>query len=404
MCLLTCSQDIASGKFQQVIVSPEIVKSNEFRRAVLSKSSFSSRLRAVCIDEAHCVSLWGGSFRPEYGELGALRARFPSNVPFLIASATLPDHVIDDIRGKLGISKDATTIAISNDRPNVSLSCRQMRHSEESHGDLRFLIPPGASKADDIDITLVYCNTRTTCEDICDNLRRWAVHESIEDPEVWIAFYHAKVGAKRKRELEEKLRNGTIRILICTDAVGMVSTDRLRSSLTPRLTSILAQGCDMRNIKRVVMWGLPPSFCALVQRAGRAGRDFNTLGEAILIVSAATIKKGITEAETEAAIAEAAEEAAREMDEDSQQLENDERGVEITNGNEEVLVNEGGIRASRDDDDDGEDASTENTKKKRKKAAQGYNAREARYLSWYCSGLRCLREIWSEFFNNKNKS
>jgi len=62
------------------------------------------------------------------------------------------------------------------------------------------------------------------------------------------------------------------------------------------------QGCDMRNIKRVVLWELPPSFCALVQRAGRAARDFSTLCEAILIVPQSVITKGTSEMEVEAAL------------------------------------------------------------------------------------------------------
>ena len=61
----------------------------------------------------------------------------------------------------------------------------------------------------------------------------------------------------------------------------------------------------MRNIKRVILWGLPPSFCALVQRAGRAARDFGILGEAIVIVPMSVISKGVTEMEVESALANA---------------------------------------------------------------------------------------------------
>ena len=53
-----------------------------------------------------------------------------------------------------------------------------------------------------------------------DRLHAWAAAEGI--PTDCIAFYHAKIGEKRKRELEEKLKKGEIRILVCTDAVGMV--------------------------------------------------------------------------------------------------------------------------------------------------------------------------------------
>jgi superfamily II DNA helicase RecQ len=149
-----------------------------------------------------------------------LRGRFPKHIPFIVASATLPDHILDDIRAKLKLSVNARVVRVTNARPNVALSCRPMKHAEKSKSDLRFLIPVGATKPEDIDITLVYCNQRVKCEDAVDKLRLWAKNIGIE--ESCIAFYHARIGEKRKRELEEKLRNGEIHILVCTDAVGMV--------------------------------------------------------------------------------------------------------------------------------------------------------------------------------------
>jgi superfamily II DNA helicase RecQ len=164
--------------------------------------------------------LWGGSFRPDYANLGVLRGRFPKHVPFVVASATLPEHILDDVRRKLRLSESAKLVRVTNARPNVALSVRPMQFDNYSMADLRFLIPSGASKADDIAITLVYCNKRIACEDAVDRLRAWAAAEGI--PTDCIAFYHAKIGEKRKRELEEKLRKGEIRILVCTDAVRMV--------------------------------------------------------------------------------------------------------------------------------------------------------------------------------------
>jgi superfamily II DNA helicase RecQ len=203
-----------------VQVSPEIAISPEFRKGVISKKEFYGRLRVVVIDEAHCISLWGGSFRPDYAELGLLRGRFPRHIPFVIASATLPEHILDNIRTKLQLSANAKVVRMTNARPNVALSVRSMKHPQDAFADLRFLIPVGATRAEQIDITLVYCNQRIHCEDAVDRLRFWAQEEGI-DPSC-IAFYHAKLGEKRKRELEERLRRGEIQILVCTDAVGMV--------------------------------------------------------------------------------------------------------------------------------------------------------------------------------------
>ncbi len=88
------------------------------------------------IDEAHCITLWGGCFHKDYANLGILRGRFSKNVPFLVASATLPDHVLDDVCRKLRLSKDAELIQVTNARPNIALSMWAMKHSDESKADL----------------------------------------------------------------------------------------------------------------------------------------------------------------------------------------------------------------------------------------------------------------------------
>jgi superfamily II DNA helicase RecQ len=116
-------QQILSEKCQEVHVSPEIAISLDFRKGVISKQEFWRRLRAVIIDEAHCISLWGGSFRTDYAKLGLLCGRFPKHIPFIVASATLPDHILDDIRVKLRLSPNAQMVCMTNARPNVALSC-----------------------------------------------------------------------------------------------------------------------------------------------------------------------------------------------------------------------------------------------------------------------------------------
>ncbi|KAF8229582.1 hypothetical protein L208DRAFT_1424061 [Tricholoma matsutake] len=307
-------------------------------------AKFHSCLRAVCIDEAHCISLWGGSFHPDYADLGVLHGHFPSHIPFIIASATLPAHVLDDICAKLQLGKDAIHISVTNSRPNVALSCHELQHSEESTVDLRFLIPIGATKIEHVPITL----------DICDNLCRWTGDESLPDPQSWIAFYHAKIG------------------------------------------------CDMWNIHRVILWGLPPSFCALVQHAGCAVCDLTVLGEAILIVPGSMIKKGLSELEVESVVntLEAEHEAENRSDEAIEELRA--QGIDVNKGNEQVLIEEGGIRVSNDSE--GEEVDLASEKKSRwKKSTKEYNSQEARYSSLFVSGQQCRRKVWDEFFGNANK-
>ena|ERR1700728_1514086 len=99
----------------------------------------------------------------------------------------------------------------------------------------------------------------------------------------------------------------------------------------------------MHDIAHVVLWGLPPSFYSLVQRAGHAVHDFNTLGKAILIVPPSIIKNGIKEVEVEVVVWEATDDAqAENCREDEQEL-LDQNGIEVTSSNKQVLINNGGV-------------------------------------------------------------
>jgi superfamily II DNA helicase RecQ len=322
----------------------------------------------------------------------------------MIASATLPDHILDDIRRRLSITNDAQLVALSNDRPNIALSVRVMKHSEESKADLRFLIPNGASSPDDIPITLVYANERNATEDISDNLRQWAEDAGLEDPSSFIVFYHAKIGTTRKREIEEELRKGNIHIAVCTDAVGMVSVTLLNywyHVIYFNLHRLL--GCDMRNIQRVILWGLPPSFCALVQRAGRAGRDFSVAAEAVLIVTPATMKKGISDAENLQMVRRTAGEGESEIRNDEELETLQQEGIVIGEGNVLVSISDdAGIRVSHDTEE--EEAQASSTKKGKRKRVDGtFHSQEAEYLNLYLCP-RCRHSTWNEAFKNHYKS
>jgi len=107
---------------------------------LLRKPHFTSRLIAIIIDEAHCVKLWG-SFRKPYQEIGRIKHLLPDSTRFGIVSATLPATVRPDVLSRLGITgNDLHTIWLSNDRPNIALVVRKMKHPANCYKDLDFLV------------------------------------------------------------------------------------------------------------------------------------------------------------------------------------------------------------------------------------------------------------------------
>ena len=138
---------------------------------------------------------------------------------------------------------------------------------------------------------------------------------------------------------------------------------------------------------------MPPSFCALVQRAGRATRDFHTLGEAILVVPQSVITKGTTEMEVEAALEAVQAETENRGEEEVAALESN--GVQ--------LVDEGGVRVGHESEDEDKEEKKEEKKRRRKQTKANFNSREAKFLSLFACTSQCHRMVWDDFFGNKNK-
>lgn len=177
------------------------------------------RILAVIVDEAHCGSQWGGDFRPHYGLLYRLRALLPVGTPILATSATLSPSALTEVCSGLDLDLERSFfLNLGNDRPNITPSIVQMNGGKDYTAiDPHLPDPAEVHSVDDLPKAIVFTNAVKKTQVICRHLRRRYSHLRGA-----IDFLHAHRTAKSKRRIMKEFRKGKIKILVATEAAGMV--------------------------------------------------------------------------------------------------------------------------------------------------------------------------------------
>ncbi len=239
--LIQRMEAIAAGQYKLIYAAPERLRQREFLRALRRTG-----VDLFVIDEAHCVSLWGHDFRPDYLFIQA--ARLELGAPTTLAmTATAPPRIRDEILNYISNDGDkAATDAKPPQRPrvlamdifrnNLHLSSVQFHNEEEK---LEALI----KFAQDMQGSgIVYVNSRHKSEQLAYQLRQSGIAAEA---------YHA--GLSDRGNVQDRFMNETTRVVVATIAFGM--------------------GIDKANIRFIVHFHPSRSLAAYYQEVGRAGRD-----------------------------------------------------------------------------------------------------------------------------------
>lgn len=213
-------QGICSGQWSVVLISPEMLQTRRFIDRVLCNRDFSHRVLSVVVDEAHTISHWGAHFRKKYASLGTIRAFLPPKTPMVAMSASLTPRVRRDVLHKLHFGT-FIDIDLGNNRPNVSIVVRACHRDLGTFTDLDFVIPPLVESRNSIRPTFIYCDKKDEGDCIIDHLRD-LLPQPLRDLGL-IRPFNASLSHKYRLEAMQKFRSGEIRVLVCTDAAGMVS-------------------------------------------------------------------------------------------------------------------------------------------------------------------------------------
>ena len=222
---------VERGEAKIVITNPECLVRPRL-------SSFLKEIRPshITIDEAHCVSEWGASFRPAYLELGRIVEIL--DPPALSAfTATASPAVFEAVARILFGSSPYRVVEADPDRPNIRYSVVRTLSREHSLLRLAMEMPRPL---------LVFCSSREGAQ----MLARLLSDRLGEDE---IRFYHAGLERGEKKAVEEWFLSSEGGILCSTCAYGM--------------------GVDKKDIRSVIHYEAPSSVEAYLQEAGRAGRD-----------------------------------------------------------------------------------------------------------------------------------
>jgi superfamily II DNA or RNA helicase len=236
---------IRAGQQRVLYVSPESLVGK--LRKDISEAASRGYLSALIIDEAHLVTQWGASFRPEFQTLTALwrnlRAACPHGRIFktLLMTATVTPETYADLHSLFHTEDGAemTTLAAIHLRPEPDYFIAQC-HTEEEREQRMLEILRHAPRPAILYVTKVQDAIRW---------HRWCLNQG------WTrtGLVHGECSAQDRENAIVKWRTNATDLMVATSAFGV--------------------GMDKGDVRLVLHACVPETVDRFYQEVGRGGRD-----------------------------------------------------------------------------------------------------------------------------------
>ena len=232
------------GKLNFLYVTPERLQSHSFIEAMQHSDIF-----MVVVDECHCVTEWGYTFRDAYLHIGDFINKLKRKPVICACSATISADSIDIIRDSLHMDKP---VILRSDlrRDNLILLKKDVTCNKKTLEErLEFRIKKLCKLIDKYHkdgSVLIFAQTTTYVDALYNILK-----EKYPDE---VTRYHSRIKPeRRKKQLMFDFLQGKRKIMIATSAFSM--------------------GIDVPDIELVVHFNAPINMTDYIQQIGRAGRD-----------------------------------------------------------------------------------------------------------------------------------
>lgn len=219
------------GKIKLLFITPERFRSPAFL-AIIDQL----QVTRLAVDEAHCISMWGHDFRPDYSQLDTYR-KMLGNPPTIALTATATPEVAADIVEQLKLS-DPLIERAGMERENLFLAAATV-YDQQAKIDrlaqiIRAIDGPG----------IVY---GAVIRDL------HAVKEGLRQRGIDTLLYHGELSSHERKQMQDRFMKSSNEVVLATNAFGM--------------------GIDKQDVRFVIHVQIPRNIEAWVQEVGRAGRD-----------------------------------------------------------------------------------------------------------------------------------
>lgn len=221
-----------SGRLQLLFVTPERMIDPAFLQMLSSRKP-----GLIVIDEAHCLSMWGHDFRPDYRLLGERIAHWRDETPILALSATATEETKKDIFKTLGM-RDGALIESGLARPNLFYQLEWCDGLRDKSAALKRWIAASHGPA------IVYFSLIRTLEE---------AQGALEAEGLAFLTYHGDMNRNERERSQKEFMGPKARLMLATNAFGL--------------------GINKPDVRLIVHWELPGTAETWLQETGRAGRD-----------------------------------------------------------------------------------------------------------------------------------